>query len=102
MPRLRAARHRPRPGRPVHVEHGLVPGCARLNRHQAADDERRREQFPGLILDSEPVAGPVQRHWLHERISRREAEQIAAGLAAGHWPHEAARLPWVTSAYPES
>ena len=26
----------------------------------------------------------------------------AAGLAAGNWPHEAARLPWVTSAYPES
>jgi hypothetical protein len=33
-------------------------------------------------------------------ISRTEAEQIMAGLAARHWPPEAARLPWVASAYP--
>jgi hypothetical protein len=33
-------------------------------------------------------------------ISRRGAEQIAAGLAARHWPADAARLPWVASAYP--
>ncbi len=55
-------------GRPVHVEHGHAPGCARLARDQAADDERRREQVPRLILDSEPAVGPVQRHWLRERI----------------------------------
>ncbi len=30
-------------------------------------------------------------------ISRGEAEQIAAG----HWPRDAARLPWVASAYPQ-
>jgi hypothetical protein len=34
-------------------------------------------------------------------ISRAEAEQITAGLAARHWPPEAARLPWVVSAYPK-
>jgi hypothetical protein len=33
-------------------------------------------------------------------ISRAEAEQIMAGLAARHWPPDAARLPWVASAYP--
>lgn len=34
-------------------------------------------------------------------ISRAEAEQIMAGLAARHWPPEAARLPWVACAYPQ-
>ena len=33
-------------------------------------------------------------------ISRGEAEQITAGLAAGYWPPDAARLPWVACAYP--
>ena len=55
-------------GRPVHVEHGHAPGCARLARDQADDDERRREQIPRLILHSEPAVGPMQRHWLRERI----------------------------------
>ena len=200
-------------GRSVHVEHGHSPGCARLVREQAADDQRRRDRLPGLILESEPAVGPVQRHWLRERItgdcprcgwhgyfhyyiatiggdwaavvcddcygdlhpgitvtvrffsarwpddgrpvaairqrtrsdhdypdighfpdigqaitwqlwwqhtpllvddrrgnciediaeiSRAEAEQIAAGLAARSWPPDAARLPWVISAYPEA
>jgi hypothetical protein len=201
-------------GRPAHVEHGHAPGCARLARDQGADDQRRRGRLPGLILDSEPPVGPVQRHWLRERItedcprcgwhgyfhhyiatiggdwsaavcddcyadlhpgitvtvtvrfysarwpgdgravaairqrtrsdhaypdighfpdcgqamtwqlwwqhtpmlvddqrgnctediaeiSREEAEQIAAELAARYWPPDAARLPWVVSAYPE-
>jgi hypothetical protein len=56
-------------GRPVHVEHGHAPGCARLARAQAAEDQRRREQVPGLILHSEPAVGTVQRHWLRERIT---------------------------------
>ena len=34
-------------------------------------------------------------------VGREEAEQIAAGLAARCWPPDAARLPWVVSAYPE-
>jgi RNase P subunit RPR2 len=197
-------------GRPVHIEHGHGPGCARLTRDQAADNERRREQVPRLILHSEPAVGPVQRHWLRERIeddcprcgwhgyfhhylatvdgdwaaaicdncyadlhpgitvtvkffsacfgrdapfavirqrtrsdhdypdighfpdtgqqmtwrlwwehtsmlveeahggadediaeiSRAEAEQITARLAASHWPPDAAQLPWVASPYP--
>jgi hypothetical protein len=33
-------------------------------------------------------------------ISRAEAEQITATLADRNWPADAARLPWVTSAYP--
>ena len=35
-------------------------------------------------------------------ISHAEAEQIIAALAACNWPPDAARLPWVTSAYPEA
>lgn len=35
------------------------------------------------------------------QISRGEAEQIAAELAARYWPPDTARLPWVLSAYPE-
>ena len=56
-------------GRPVHVEHGHARGCARLARDQAAEDGRRREQVPKLILHSEPAAGRVQRHWLAEQIT---------------------------------
>ncbi len=33
-------------------------------------------------------------------ISPAGAEQITAGLAAGYWPPDAARLPWVACAYP--
>jgi hypothetical protein len=56
-------------GRPVHIEHGHGTGCVRLARDQAADDDWRREQVPRLILHPEPAAGPVQRHWLRERIT---------------------------------
>jgi hypothetical protein len=56
-------------GRPVHVEHGHAPDCARLASDQAAEDQRRRELIPGLILHSEPAVGPLQRHWLRERIT---------------------------------
>jgi hypothetical protein len=56
-------------GRPVHVEHGHGPGCARLARDQAAEDQRRRAHLPGLILNSEPPVGPVQRHWLREPVT---------------------------------
>jgi hypothetical protein len=37
--------------------------------------------------------------WDLAEISRAEA-QSTAGLAARHWPPDAARLPWVASAYP--
>jgi RNase P subunit RPR2 len=56
-------------GRPIHIEHGHRQGCARLARDQAAEDQRRREHIPALILNSEPPAGPVQRHWLREKIT---------------------------------
>jgi predicted RNA-binding Zn-ribbon protein involved in translation (DUF1610 family) len=56
-------------GRPIHVKHGHAPGCARLARDQADDNERRRQQIPRLILNSEPPVGPVQRHWLRQRIT---------------------------------
>jgi RNase P subunit RPR2 len=197
-------------GRPVHVEHGHAPGCARLARDQGTEDERRRERLPGVIVHSEDPIGRLQRHWLAGRItddcprcgwhgyfhhylatidgdwaaaicddcwadlhpgitvtvrffsasfgsrepfaairqrtrsdhdypgighfpdrgqmmtwhlaweftamlveeahggadadiaevSRAEAGQITAGLAARYWPPDAARLPWVASAYP--
>jgi hypothetical protein len=38
--------------------------------------------------------------WDLAEISRAEAGQIAAELAHRHWPADAARLPWVLSAYP--
>jgi hypothetical protein len=56
-------------GRPVHVELGHALGCARLACDQAADEERRREQLPRLILHSEPAVGPMQRHLLRECIT---------------------------------
>jgi hypothetical protein len=34
------------------------------------------------------------------KISRDEAEEIAAERAARYWPPDAARLPWVASVYP--
>jgi Phage integrase family len=43
-------------GRPVHVEHGHAPGCARLALDQAADDQERRDRLPGLIVHSEDPA----------------------------------------------
>ena len=55
-------------GRPVHVEHGHMPGCARLVCDQAADDAARRNRLPRLIVHSEDTIGPVQRHWLAGRI----------------------------------
>jgi hypothetical protein len=55
-------------GRPVHVELGHAPGCTRLAKAQAADDERRRTGLPHLIVNSEPAIGQLQRHWLRERI----------------------------------
>jgi hypothetical protein len=55
-------------GRPIHVEHGHAPGCARLARGQAADEARRRDRLPGQIVHSEDPAGAVQRHWLAGRI----------------------------------
>ncbi len=194
-------------GRPVHVELGHAPGCARLARDEAADAQARRDRLDRLILHSESALGPVQRHWLtkpiyddcprcgwhgyfhhyittidgdraaavcddcyadlhpditvtvqfyavclperpepsgvirqrtrsdygplnrveimtwqldwhHTRllaeissggsciedlvpVSRRDAGQITATLAARHWPRDAARLPWVASAYPD-
>ena len=56
-------------GRPVHVEHGHAPGCARLARDQAADDAARRDRLPRQVVHSEDAAGPVQRHWLAGRIT---------------------------------
>jgi hypothetical protein len=40
--------------------------------------------------------------WDIARISRRDAGQIAAALAARDWPDDAARLPWVASACPQA
>jgi hypothetical protein len=47
------------------------------------------DQRGNCIFDITPVIGD-------------EARQIAAGLAARDWPPDAARLPWVTSPYPEA
>ena len=48
------------------------------------------------------LAGDVRGNCIEDitEISRRGAGQIAAGLAAPPWPADAARLPWVASAYP--
>ena len=46
-------------GLPVHAELGHAPGFNRLARDQAADDERRRDELPRLIVDSEPAAAAL-------------------------------------------
>lgn len=51
-------------GRPVHIEAGHRPGCARLARDQALDDDDRRARLPGLVAWSDAPAGPLQRHRL--------------------------------------
>lgn len=51
-------------GRPIHIEHGHAPGCARLGQDQAADAVARRTRLPALIAASEPAIGPLQRHQL--------------------------------------
>ena len=56
-------------GRPVHVEHGHAPECARLARDQAADDDARRDRLPRQVVHSEDEIGSVQRHWLAEQIT---------------------------------
>jgi hypothetical protein len=56
-------------GRPVHVEDGHAPGCARLAADQAADDQQRRARLAGLIVHSEEPAGRLQRHWLAEPVT---------------------------------
>ncbi len=55
-------------GRPIHVEHGHGPGCARLARDQGADDARRRAALPALVKASDPPCGQLQRHHLAEPI----------------------------------
>src|ERR1039457_905488 len=56
-------------GRPAYVEHGHAAGCARLARDHAAYDIARRDRLLRLIVHSEDTAGPVQRHWLAERMT---------------------------------
>ena len=56
-------------GRPGYVEHGHAAGCARRARDQAAYDTARRDRLLRLIVHSEDTAGPVQRHWLAERMT---------------------------------
>jgi hypothetical protein len=40
-----------------------------LARDQAADDARRRDWLARQIIHSEDPVGPVQRHWLSDRIT---------------------------------
>jgi hypothetical protein len=56
-------------GRPLHVEHGHAPGCARLAGDQRAEDRQRRGRLPELIVYSKDPVGALQRHWLAERIT---------------------------------
>lgn len=51
-------------GRPLHIEHGHAPECARLGHDQAADADARRARLPALIATSEPPVGGLQRHQL--------------------------------------
>ena len=44
--------------------------------------------------------GAGDRDYDLEGISHEEAAQVAAELVTLCWPPEAARLPWVTAAYP--
>ena len=53
---------------------------------------------------SRPAVSLGESHELVRMLTRRLCWQhtpMAAGLAACNWPPDAARLPWVASAYPE-
>jgi hypothetical protein len=60
---------------------------------QAAEDQRRRDQDPGLILHSEPAAGPVQRHWLRSRSLTTARAAAGAGTFITTWPPSTATGP---------
>ena len=79
------------------------PQRPRLPRHRAFPDIGQQmtwqlcwEHTPKLVEEAHGGADEDI-----AEISRAEAEQITAGLAARYWPPDAARLPWVASAYPE-
>jgi hypothetical protein len=55
-------------GRPVHIQHGHTPRCARLAGDQAANDAHRQARLPRLIASSEPAHGGLQRHRLATAI----------------------------------
>lgn len=55
-------------GRPVHIEHGHRPGCARLARDQAANAAYRQARLPSLVASSEPAVGDLQRHRLAQVV----------------------------------
>lgn len=55
-------------GRPIHANLGHEPGCARLARDQAADDEERRTWLPAMVTESAPCQGSLRRHRLAGRI----------------------------------
>ena len=72
------------------------PGFGRFPDTRAADDL-------AAVLGAHPKLVEEAHGGADEdiaEISRDEAEQITAGLAAWHWPPGAARLPWVLSVYP--
>ena len=56
-------------GRPVHVELSHAPGCTRLARDQAAENQRRRDRLPRQVVHSEDAMDSVPRHWLRGRIT---------------------------------
>ena len=65
--------------------------------HPESAEEVEKIAGPGSVRWAKPPTSPA---FLAAR-SREEAEQIAVELAARYWPPDAARLPWVVSAYPE-
>jgi len=63
MPAMRATRHRPCPKRTA------CPRRARPRPGLCSPCPRPGRQLLGLILNSEPAVGLLQRHWLRERIT---------------------------------
>jgi hypothetical protein len=55
-------------GRPMHANLGHDPGCSRLARDQAVDDEERRAWLPTVVTESAPCHGPLRRHRLTGRF----------------------------------
>lgn len=78
-------------GRPVHVEHGHAPGCARLARDQAADDARRRATCPPCPTALTRRAGGCNGTTWPNRSPRIAPVRVARLLSRAH-DHRRRRL----------
>jgi hypothetical protein len=77
-------------GRPVHIQHGHVDGCARLARDQAANDAHRQARLPRLIASSEPPSAGCSGTGWPKRSSMTAPDAAGTGTSTTTWPPFAA------------